>query len=363
MECQIFLRQSVDWDIFWGKNEKTMKGFSYIKDNLFTIIALLFVEIVLYGMGFAFKANRAFLQAMAGVIFFAFLLCFLWDLYRKKRYYDELFYMLDGLDQKYLITEMELQPDFLEGELFRDALYETDKSMKEHLTEKEKILQDFREYLEMWIHEIKVPIAALSLMNYNEDRDLAKQRKEIRRLSYYVEQILFYARADASEKDYLVKECTLDSVVNQVLKDQKELLIGNRISIHKELGDITVTTDSKWLSFMIGQVVNNSVKYLDGRKEQAYISFSARKEGDSVYFSVEDNGIGIPACDVNRIFEKTFTGENGRIGAASTGMGLYICKRLCGKLGHRLYAESEAGKYTKITFVFEGDDFLKLTKS
>lgn len=333
----------------------------YILDRFPIIFAFFFVELSLFMMGYAFKVNIQFKYAMAGIILIAFVLCSIWDYARKRNYYKELFSVLEELDQKYLITDMEMKPNFLDAQLFAEVLYETDKSMKEHLNNNAKALRDFKEYVELWIHEIKVPIAALSLMNYNEDTDLVKQKREIQRVSYYVEQILFFARADAPEKDYLLKECSLDFVVNQVLKDQKELLIGNRIAISKELNDISVVTDSKWLSFMVGQVVNNCVKYMDTKKSPS-ITFSAKTNKDRVEFSIEDNGIGIPAQDQGRIFEKTFTGENGRRGAASTGMGLYICKKLCDKLGHKIYVESEEGKYTRIVFLFGQNTFLNSKK-
>ena len=172
----------------------------------------------------------------------------------------------------------------------------------------------------------------------------------------YVEQILFYARADAPEKDYLLNACKLDTVINSVLQQQKDLLIGNHVSIKKEQTELTVITDSKWLTFMIGQIVNNSIKYIDIQKTPE-ISFSVAETQEETVLTIRDNGIGIDEKDIDRVFDKTFTGENGRKGNVSTGMGLYICKRLCEKLGHQIDIASIKGEYTAVSMHFGRNEF------
>ncbi len=333
----------------------TVRG--YLKDRIGFVAAVVCIMVVFKLLGFACKARMDFIWVMEGIIFVTSLCAFGADYRKRSRFYRELQGILDGLDQKYLITEMMVQPDFEEGKIWMDVLYDTGKSMRDKLNDTEDSLRDFKEYLELWIHEIKIPIAALNLMNYNGSQDLKKQKAQLARINGFVEQILFYARADAAEKDYLLTACNLDAAINQVLQQQKDLLIGNKIRIEKNDTDHSVVTDSKWLAFMLGQIVNNSIKYRDTAK-QSCISFAVEDMADKTVLRIRDNGIGITQQDIDRVFDKTFTGENGRRGNASTGMGLYICKQLCNKLGHSIAITSVYGEYTEVEIVFGKETFL-----
>lgn len=167
---------------------------SYLKDRISFVAATVFIMVVLRLLGFACKARMDFIWVMEGIIFVTALCVCLAD-YRKRRlFYRELLGILEGLDQKYLITEMTVQPDFEEGKIWMDVLYDTGKSMRDKLNETEDSLRDFKEYLELWIHEIKIPIAALNLMNYNGSQDLKKQKAQLARINSFVEQILCACR-------------------------------------------------------------------------------------------------------------------------------------------------------------------------
>ncbi len=311
----------------------TVRG--YLKDRIGFVAAVVCIMVVFKLLGFACKARMDFIWVMEGIIFVTSLCAFGADYRKRSRFYRELQGILDGLDQKYLITEMMVQPDFEEGKIWMDVLYDTGKSMRDKLNDTEDSLRDFKEYLELWIHEIKIPIAALNLMNYNGSQDLKKQKAQLARINGFVEQILFYARADAAEKDYLLTACRIE----------------------KNDTDHSVVTDSKWLAFMLGQIVNNSIKYRDTAK-QSCISFAVEDMADKTVLRIRDNGIGITQQDIDRVFDKTFTGENGRRGNASTGMGLYICKQLCNKLGHSIAITSVHGEYTEVEIVFGKETFL-----
>lgn len=268
----------------------------------------------------------------------------------KKRFYEDFTSKLNMLDQKYLIAEMIDTPEFYEGQVLCNSLYDTGKCMKEKINEMEDSVCEFKEYLEMWIHEIKIPISSMMLMNYNKNPDIEKQKLQLVRLNHYVEQILFYARADAPQKDYLLKKTSLEEVVNKAVLENKDLLIGNKFQIQKENLELIVYTDSKWLEFMVGQIINNSIKYKS--PGEGFLKFSAREEKNIIWLMVEDHGIGIPDSDIGRVFEKTFTGRNGRKVKQSTGMGLFICKRLCDKLGHKITIESGENEFTRVSFGF-----------
>lgn len=333
-----------------------MKLVIYIKEKLAFIFSMVFIIIAIYVMGYACKIRRDYMNVLALIIVILSVFQLLTEYLRKKKFYNEMYNILEGLDQKYLLTEMKLNPNFAEGEILMDVMYEVDRSMKERLNEIEQSYVEFKEYLEMWIHQIKIPISAIKLMNYNGNIDVAKQLVQINRMNDYVEQILYYARADAPEKDYILKKCNLEGIINNVLLQQKELLLGSRIKIQKNNTDKDVVTDGKWITFMLGQIINNSVKYMDKNKE-SYISFEVVEAKDKTILTIKDNGIGITIKDVPRVFERSFTGENGRKNNVSTGMGLYICKRLCDKLGHDIDISSVNGEGTSVSISFGKNDY------
>lgn len=311
------------------------------------------VFIVILGMAFeihsAYIVSVVFLQVVVNSIFFVM------DYQKRSIFYNDMLAKLEELDQKYLITEMLRRPEFLEGDILCDALYDIDKSMNERVREMERSVNDFKEYVEMWIHEIKLPISAISLMSYNEKTDPSKYKQQVDKISHYVEQILYYVRADAPEKDFLMKKCSLEPIINAVLMEYKEVLIAGRFTIEKENTDTSVISDAKWIQFMIGQIVNNSVKYRRG--DSGYLKFEVTEDQNCVCLSVEDHGIGVNSTDVKRVFDKSFTGENGRKVAASTGMGLYICRKMCDKLGHRIFMESVEGEFTRVIIEFGKNDY------
>lgn len=354
----------------------------FFREKLFIWLSGIGFQIAVILLGYAFHIQKEYLLAISVIYWLLVATNFVAEFLKKRSFYNDFFKKLEQLDQKYLITEMIENPGFMEGEFLCDSLYDIDKSMKERINDVEEAQKEFKEYVELWIHEIKVPISTLSCMNYNENVDLTKQRQQLDKLSYYVEQILFLSRADNSQKDYLMKPVSLEQVVNQVIRSNKELLLGNQIRIEKHTLSETIMTDAKWLEFMVGQIVNNSVKYLvcknegesgalhrqeqteqlDSQMEAPRISFRQCIHEDKIQLIIEDNGIGICQQDIPRVFEKTFTGENGRRVTGSTGMGLYICKKLCDKLGHRIWIESEEGEYTRVCLEFGKDDFYQMEK-
>lgn len=339
-----------------------MKLGAYLWNKKILVAGTVFLVGCIYMMGFAFKADMQYQNALAFLLVLLVMGSLFYDFFRRRHFYNEMRSILSQLDEKYLVTEMIDNPGFPDGDIMLDVLYEVDKAMKEHINKMELSVTEFKEYLEMWIHEVKVPISSLDLMNYNGSTDLKGQKKQIDKIEAYVEQILFYARADAPEKDYLMKRCNLNQMVNHAVKEQKELILGNKISIVKEDLDIDIISDSKWLEFMLGQIVNNAIKYLIVRQEEdknvkGAITFSAKRMEDMVTLSIRDNGIGISEGDLKRVFDKSFTGENGRRTAASTGMGLYICKKLCDKLGHGIEIASVQGEFTEVKISFGKDRY------
>ena len=179
---------------------------------------------------------------------------------------------------------------------------------------------------------------------------------ELEKVNRYTEQALYYARSEHTEKDYSVREIRLFDVIHQSVAENKYLLLKNGVRIDLQETDDTVYSDEKWLCFILNQLIANSIKY---RTEQPVLKFYTEHQGNQMVLCVQDNGIGIDAGDLPRIFEKGFTGQNGRIASqSSTGIGLYLCRRLCDKLGIGICADS-GGRGTLFCLIFHINDFIQ----
>ena len=272
------------------------------------------------------------------------------------RFYNNFIDNLDQLDKKYLITAIINKPRFIEGQILYDSLYEIDKSMYEEIETYKNSINDFKEYIEMWIHEVKLPIASSTLMLHNKKPDSNKKIKEqINRIENYVEQVLYFVRSENLEKDYLIRTYNLEEIVNKVIRKNKESLLLKGISIEIDDIDKLILSDSKWLEFIINQIVSNSIKY--SKTSNSKIKFNSKTKEEFIILQIEDNGIGINEKDINKVFNKSFTGENGRNISSSTGMGLYLVNKLCTKLGHKITIESEVDKFTKVSIYFKNNKY------
>ncbi len=337
-----------------------MKFSKYIFDKWLEILIILCGTFLILMMLFAFKVAKEVIVGISIVFFLIFIAIILTDYFKRRKFYTNLINNVDRLDKKYLVLEMLNEPSFYDGKVLYQVLYEINKSMNENVKDLEISLTDFKEYIELWIHEIKLPIASLMLMNHNQKSKLDKKYEEqIKRIDDYVDQILYFVRSENAEKDYLIKDISLKKVINSVAMKNKNDLLEKRINFEVKLDDIKVLTDAKWLEFIVNQIVSNSMKYI--RKDvDNIIRISVEESIKQIDLIIYDNGIGIPEKDIRRVFEKTFTGENGRTTSKSTGMGLYIVKKLCEKLGHKITIKSKVNEYTKIIITFSKNDFYKI---
>lgn len=329
----------------------------YLKDKciFFLLVSLYFIFMI--GLLAIFQVNRQLIIMLVILFILTFTVGLLWDFLHKKRFYDELERNLAYLDQKYLILETLDQPSFYEGQILWQTLYECNKSMCEAVGGYKRNVEDFKNYIETWVHEVKLPLASLELMIHNHGGELVgKYKEQIRRMDQYTDQVLYYVRSEHTENDFLLKQTDLKRVITKVALKYREDLLMHQIDFRMDEIEQSVLTDGKWLEFMLGQIVWNSIKY-KAQKEDSYIQFSAAEEKDKIVLNIYDNGIGIPASDLANVFKKSFTGENGRKYAKSTGMGLYIVKKLCDNLGHRVEIQSEQGKYTNVQIMFAKNDY------
>lgn len=279
-----------------------------------------------------------------------------------------------GGDAPELALSME-EPDAPEAQVVFEALQAVATEANARVSDSRLREREHREFVETWVHEVKTPLAAIDLMLENlDDARLAPLARELDRVGSLVEQALFFARSSSVENDYLVRTCTLETLVREVVKSRAHALVGAHVAVGMEGLDRTVFADPKWMQFVLGQLIDNAVRYRrdpgargnaagrDGRGSGAAadgprIDFSARvldegRADERVVLGVRDNGCGISAADIGRVFNKGFTGSNGRTHAKSTGIGLYLVRALCEKMGLSVSASSVEGEWTCFEIVF-----------
>ena len=338
-----------------------MKLKDYLKDKILEITFFLISIIIIFLILVAFKINYQVTISIIIITFFTYVILLLIDYFRKKNFYRDLLCNIASLDKSYLVLETISEPNFYEGKLLYQALYEINKSMNENVKSYLEQLSDFKEYIEMWIHEVKIPLSSL-MLNYNNKNIVDVSSKlSLKRLENYVEQVLYYVRSEHASKDYLIKEVDLSKVVKNVGLKYMDDLLNSKIAYKVSNVNNKVLTDSKWLEFILSQIVNNSIKYKRNIKN-SYIKITSIDYENKTILLIEDNGIGIPSCDIKQVFDKTFTGINGRTLRNSTGMGLFIAKNLCEKLGHKIEIESKEGEYTKVYLTFFKNKYYDVLK-
>ena len=332
---------------------------TYIKEKKENIILFIILVIILLFLLDLFGVNKYLTIMILSLLSIYFIVDFLTFYLKRKKYYDNFLNNLNLLDKKYLILETLEEPEFLDGKFFYDALYKIDKSMMENINNYRNETEDFKEYVEMWIHEIKIPIAGLMLMYHNNKTVNKNFLDQLNSLDNLTDQILYYVRSNYAEKDFLIKEASMDKIINEVLLKNKDSILENHIDVTVDVKNIKVLTDSKGLVFILNQIINNSIKYCDNNRK-SYIMFYIEDNEKETTLHIKDNGIGVNASDLKHVFDKSFTGENGRKMRNSTGFGLYISKKLIEKLGHKISATSEENKYFEIAITFGKNDLYKI---
>ncbi len=215
------------------------------------------------------------------------------------------------------------------------------------LTKMNEKYADMMEYYTLWVHQIKTPIASMRLHLQNEDSDLSRQLSEdLFRIEQYVEMVLAFLRLDTETTDYVIKEQNLDEMIKSAVKKFSTQFIRKKLRLEYEPLDASVITDEKWFGFVLEQVLSNALKYT--REGSITIYLEQPKK-----LCIKDTGIGIAVEDLPRIFENGYTGYNGRSDKKASGIGLYLCKRICNKLGHGIAVVSEPDKGTTVIIDLE----------
>ena len=231
---------------------------------------------------------------------------------------------------------------------YRELVELLESSRADLISQKDKTLTDMTDYYTLWAHQIKTPIAAMRLLLQSEQKEQNEELSEqLFKIEQYVEMVLGYLRTESMSGDLVIRTCPLDDIIKQAVKKYAKSFIRKKITLEYTELHLNVLTDEKWLCFVIEQIISNALKYTAEGKISIYADASR-----PMTLVIEDTGIGIQAEDLPRIGEKGFTGFNGREDKKSTGIGLYLCKKILKKLSHTMAVESEVGTGTKVKIGF-----------
>lgn len=326
---------------------ETVSFFAFLEEKIIEILfQLFFLALVAFLLTF-YGVDTLFVVLLV-ILFIVIQGLFQWCLYRKKRNASQqIIDLVDGLEETYYIADVLPKPKEFQNEAYYYALKKACKSMNDEIGKITEEKQDYQEYVESFVHEIKIPIGALSLTFDNTKNYTLK--KETDKIFQLVEQMLYYARSENTEKDYFVKQLQLDEVIHNVILKFRHSLMERKAIINIHDIENVIYTDEKWLTFILSQIVQNAIKYFD--KQENKLTIYSQDNGTNILLVIEDNGCGIKASDLSRVFEKGFTGSN-RNKANATGMGLYLSKKLCDRLGLKLDIASTEKEYTRLTITF-----------
>ena len=323
----------------------------YLKDRTLFLLLNFILFIIICGIMILTDMGGNIISLIFCTWFFPVLIYIIIEFIKQKMFYNEFTSIMDSLDHKYLLSEIMKEPENIEGKLLFDIFRQTNKDMHEHVKSYRDRENEYREYIETWVHEIKTPIASTRLIIENNQNAITRNiQDEIKKVEEYIEQVLYYSRSNHVGKDYLIKEVSLADLVRRVIKRNSRDFISKGITVDMEAVEGTAYSDAKWLEFIMNQLIGNAIKYT--RERDGKVTIHTIKNENNIVLTIADNGIGISDKDINRVFEKGFTGENGRKFGGSTGIGLYLCKKLAEQLGLGLTLTSKVGEGTKLSITF-----------
>jgi signal transduction histidine kinase len=265
----------------------------------------------------------------------------------------------------HVIRQMKKSEDYdslsLEGEYAQEHINELERAHIREMNQIHESKNEHYDFIVSWFHEIKTPIAVLRLLQQT-DMDEGSLREEITKIENYVDQALYYAKLDSFYQDYDIQNCDITQISKEIVKAHSKTFFSKKIRIDIQADSLNVQSDSKWLQFIVNQLLTNSLKYTDRGGE---ITISASETSKEKRLIIRDTGIGISQKDLPRIFNRGFTGETGRTHAKSTGMGLYLAQQLSNKLGHYISCTSKVSEFTQfiIHFPKDSDPYLKIRKT
>ncbi len=314
-----------------GYLKRHMKSMAF-----FFLFALIFAAVFsLYNLPVEAVAYAVLLCSCTGAVL---LLLDFFGYYRRHRLLAQL------LDRIVLSIEGLPNPADLLEQDYQDLIKKLHQERIKSVSAADSARSDMLDYYTLWAHQIKTPIAAMGLLLQSEENARNTELLlELFKVEQYVEMVLQYLRIESTSSDYVLKHYDLDGIVREAVRKYARLFINKKIILDFSELNCEVLTDEKWLVFVIGQILSNALKYTVSGRISIYMD---REENKTLV--IEDTGIGIQAEDLPRVFEKGFTGYNGRTDKKSTGIGLYLCKRILTKLSHSIVIESRVGQGTKV---------------
>ncbi|MDW8800060.1 sensor histidine kinase [Clostridium sp. A1-XYC3] len=323
--------------------------------GIFLTIIIMYLTIVINSKEYPKVENILYPLLISIIIYIAFLA---YDYYRKSHFYNQLYNMLESSENiNYLLNIDDARTR--EQRTYAEVLSKIYKVNSQKISEYEDRHKEYIYFINQWVHQMKTPVSVINLILQDQKKEEFRELfnsigEENEKISHGIEMMLNHARLNEFNLDFKVESIDIIAVVRKVVNDNKKSLIRNSI-FPKIIGDnsVVVETDKKWTYFVINQILVNAIKYSkEVKKENKYISFEIKEKESKVVLSVTDEGIGIPKEDLGRVFQAFFTGKNGRKTSESTGVGMYLSKRICDKLGHELIVESKEGQWTKFSIVF-----------
>ena len=321
----------------------------FIKDNISFVITYLISNLltILY----CFIINPLAINDILYILLFNLfiLICFLiFRYFRNNRFYNTLSSEIYDLNQ----SIMDLGNSPL-GKGLENILKNQFNLYEKNIQKYNKVQEEHIMFINLWIHQMKTPLAVIQLHIQNNHSDELSQniKEEVEKLNRGLNMALYFARLDSFQKDFHVEKVNLNKVVLEIVNSEKRFFIKNKVFPQVNIDpNLTVHSDLKWINFVIQQLIINGVKYSKGHSSKLIIS--SRIINNKVVLEVEDMGVGIPQKDIRRVFDPFFTGENGRKFGESTGIGLYIVKKVCDNLEHKVEIESSLDKGTKVRIIF-----------
>lgn len=322
---------------------------SYLKKNIKVYILFIFFILIFFIMFYLYNLPLEALIYTGSFCFLAALIASFSDFVNYKESYKKLNFLEQNIlnDLEALPKSLDIRIDYYHKII--EKLYEELEKLTQENRQKNT---DMVDYYSMWVHQIKTPIAAMNFLLDNEEVDQKILQQELFKIERYVEMVLTYIRLDSTSSDYVITKINLDEVVKDTVKKYASLFINKKIKLNYVSHETMVISDKKWLSFAFEQILGNSVKYSSTNGEITIETFENK-------LVIEDKGIGIKEEDLPRIFEKGFTGFNGRYEKKSSGLGLYLCKKTLDKLGHHIEISSTVGKGTRVEITFPKEDTLR----
>ena len=322
---------------------------SYLKKNIKVYILFIVFILIFFIMFYLYNLPLEALIYTGSFCFLAALIASFSDFVNYKESYKKLNFLEQNIlnDLEALPKSLDIRIDYYHKII--EKLYEELEKLTQENRQKNT---DMVDYYSMWVHQIKTPIAAMNFLLDNEEIDRKILQQELFKIERYVEMVLTYIRLDSISSDYVITKINLDEVVKDSVKKYATIFINKKIKLNYVSHETMVISDKKWLSFAFEQILGNSVKYSSAGGEITIETCENK-------LVIEDNGMGIKEEDLPRIFEKGFTGFNGRYEKKSSGLGLYLCKKTLDKLGHHIEISSTVGKGTRVEITFPKEDTLR----